>query len=113
MSKLNKIDNYSTIIENGKITHVLVPLEEFLAYCEEKAYTYVPKQVGDAVLDGVSPLRAWREFKKLTQAEMGCRMSISREAYQQMEAASRPRKATLTLAAEALGIDKEQLVELY
>ena len=79
----------------------------------EQEYTYVPKQVGDAVLDGEAPLKAWREYKGFSQAEMGRRMGTSREAYQQMEAATRPRKTTLEKAAAALGIELAQLQELY
>jgi len=45
----------------------------------------------------------------LTQAEMTARMGITQAGYAQIEAAKRPRKATLQKAAEALGITLEQL----
>ena len=57
-------------------------------------------------------LQAWREYLMLTQAEMAARMGITQAGYAQIEAAKRPRKATLQKAAEALGITLEQLAEL-
>jgi DNA-binding XRE family transcriptional regulator len=113
MNKAIKNIHHPVIYENGRPVSVLVPIDEYLDSRQERAYTYVPEAVGEAVLDGMSPLKAWREFKKLTQEEMGQRMKISREAYRQMEAAQRPRKATLLRAAQALSIDQAQLLDLY
>lgn len=63
-----------------------------------------------ALLDGgMSAVRAWREYLRLTQAEVAARMGVSQAAYAQMESAKRPRKATLARIAAALGIDVEQL----
>jgi transcriptional regulator with XRE-family HTH domain len=45
----------------------------------------------------------------LTQSEMAERMGITQAGYAQIEAAKRPRKATLEKAAIALGISLEQL----
>ena len=52
---------------------------------------------------------SWREYLMLTQSEMAERMGITQAGYAQIEAAKRPRKATLQKAAEALGITLEQL----
>jgi transcriptional regulator with XRE-family HTH domain len=54
-------------------------------------------------------LQAWREYLMLTQADMAECMGITQAGYAQIEAAKRPRKATLQKAAEALGITLEQL----
>ena len=69
----------------------------------------IPNQVISAAVDGQSMLQAWREYLMLTQTEMAERMGISQAGYAQIEAAKRPRKATLLKAAEALGISLEQL----
>jgi transcriptional regulator with XRE-family HTH domain len=45
----------------------------------------------------------------MTQADMAERMGITQAGYAQIEAAKRPRKATLQKAALALGISVEQL----
>ena len=65
--------------------------------------------VGRRIIDEVSMLQAWREHLMLTQTEMAERMGISQAGYAQIEAAKRPRKATLQKAADALGISLEQL----
>ena len=69
----------------------------------------VSNEVVSATVDGASPMRAWREHLRLTQAEVAARLGITQAAYAQMEAAKRPRKATFTRVAEALDISIEQL----
>ena len=61
-------------------------------------------------LDGKSLVRAWREYKGLTQLEVAGRMGVSRAAYAQMEAPdSNPRYSTLKRLAKALGVEVDQL----
>ncbi len=62
------------------------------------------------MVEGASAARAWREHLGLTQAEVAERMGITQAALAQMEAATRPRKATRVKLATALGLDVEQLV---
>jgi transcriptional regulator with XRE-family HTH domain len=65
--------------------------------------------VGKRIMEEVSLLQAWREYLMLTQAEMATRMGMSQADYAQIEAAKRPRKATLEKAAIAMGISLDQL----
>ena len=70
----------------------------------------IPNAVVGMVFDGsMSAAKAWREYLRLTQAEVAVRMGVSQAAYAQMEAARRPRKATLAKVVAALGLDVEQL----
>ncbi len=70
----------------------------------------IPNTVVNAVFDqGASVIAAWREHLHLTQAEVASRMGISQAAFAQMEAAKRPRKATLAKVGAALGLDLAQL----
>jgi transcriptional regulator with XRE-family HTH domain len=67
------------------------------------------KVVGLTVKKGYPLVRAWREYLKLTQAEVADRMGISQAALSQMEAGGkRLRKATLEKPAAAMGIRVEQ-----
>ena len=107
---------YPILSTNGQPSHVLVPIEDFDALMKKSVadgHTFVPLDVGEAVLDGDTPLKAWRNHKRLTQAEMGGRMGVTRSSYAQMEKSERPQKATLEKAAAALGIALPQLTELY
>jgi transcriptional regulator with XRE-family HTH domain len=57
------------------------------------------------ILDGVSLIRAWREYKGLRQRDVAERLGISQSAYSQMENSdSEPRVATLQRVAAALGV---------
>lgn len=75
--------------------------------------TFVPSEVGEAVGEGISPLRAWREHLRLTQDDVAQRMGVTRPAYTQMEQSEKPHRATLERAATAFGIEFAQLIELY
>ena len=54
--------------------------------------------------------RAWREYLGLTQDEVATKMGITQSALAQIEASSKPRKATRQKLALALGINVEQLI---
>ena len=104
---------------NGQPSHVLVPLERYLAMTGHseatppEGYVFVPPEVALLVDDEASPLRAWREYLKFTQEEVALRMGITRSAYTQMEHSGKPHRFTLERAAKAFGIELEQILELY
>jgi ribosome-binding protein aMBF1 (putative translation factor) len=86
--------------------------EEYLAmrhYREEKVY--IPHEVVEKhLLEEKNLIRAWREYKGLSQGEMAKRMSISQAAYSQMErTGSQIRKVTREKIAEAMGVSCKQL----
>jgi transcriptional regulator with XRE-family HTH domain len=61
-------------------------------------------------MEGKSLVRAWREYKDLSQAQMAERMGISRPAYAQLEAkGANLRTTTIHRLAAALGVSWEQL----
>jgi len=96
--------------EDGKPAFVVVPYAQFRRMTGGFTPGTVPNAVvGMAFEDGMSPTKAWREYLRLTQAEIATRMGVSQAAYAQMEKAKRPRKATLAKLAKALGIEVEQL----
>ena len=107
---------YPILTTNGQPSHVLVPIADFDALMKKSVadgHTFVPLDVGEAVMDGAAPLKAWRNHKRLTQEEVAERMGVTRSLYAQMEKSGRPRQATLAKAAAALGVDLAQLAELY
>ena len=71
----------------------------------------MPNSVVNRVFeDEVTPAKAWREYLRLTQADVAARMGLTQAAYAQTEAAKRPRKTTLQKLAGALGLSIDQLV---
>ncbi len=105
--------DYQIIEQDGKPTFAVVPYDQFKALLDsvDEADVYIPHDVvRKNAIEGMSMLRAWREHKKLTQAEVAKRMGITQAALAQMEKPdARPRKATLKKFAEALEISIEQL----
>lgn len=62
-----------------------------------------------AVVDGATPAKAWREHLGLSQGDVAGRLGISQSAYSQQEASDKLRKSSLKKIAAALGLELEQL----
>ena len=94
---------------DGAPAFVVMPYAEWVAQCE-KDQRGVPHEVVNLVFDNEwSPIRAWREYLALTQAEVASRIGISQAAYAQSEAAAKPRKSTLQKIAKAMNLTLEQI----
>ncbi len=103
---------FQTIMENGKPKYAVVPMEAFRALLNKAgaAEATIPHEVVSAVVDGMTPARAWREYLGLSQAKVAQRMDISQPAYAQMEAKGvKVRKVTREGIASALGLVPEQM----
>ncbi len=94
---------------DGKPAFVVVPYAEFRRMAGGFTPGMIPHAVVSAEVDGASAARAWRDYLRLTQAEVAARMGVSQAAYAQMESAKRPRKVTLEKIAAALGLEVAQL----
>jgi len=110
---------YPIVSTDGKTTHVLVPIEDYLRIIVQRdvppsGYTFFPYEVSEKTLYGISPLWAWREYLGLTQEEVARRMGITHPVYTQMEQqAEEPHRDILEKAAAAFGIEPGQLIDLY
>jgi len=94
---------------DGSIEYVVMPYEEYLRILG-KAETLVPHEVvGLAIDNDWTPVRAWREYFELTQADIAARLGITQPAYAQQESSVKLRKSTREKIAVALGIRAEQL----
>lgn len=107
---MNARINFQTLLgTDGQPAFVVVPYTEFIRMNGGFTPGSIPHAVVSAQVDGDSAIKAWREYFRLTQAELAQRMGISQAAYAQIETAKRPRKVTLQKVADALGLDLEQL----
>ncbi len=94
---------------HGNPAFVVIPYDEFVSRYEEKR-AWIPNEVVEkTVMEGASPIRAWREHLGLTQEDVARRLGITQSAFAQLETSRRPRKTTLRRVADALGIEVEQL----
>ena len=100
--------------EEGKPIFAVVPYDEYLDLVarRDRDITIPHAVVGANVIEGKSMIRAWREYKKLTQKQMAEKLGITQSAYSQLEKpGAKPRYATLEKIASALGIMVEQVTD--
>ncbi|MBS4079245.1 helix-turn-helix domain-containing protein [Pseudomonas rustica] len=91
----------------GKPAFVVILYAQYVA--QKIQPNLIPHEVVSRMVDGATPIRAWREYLNLTQEEVANRMGISQPAFAQQEAVSKPRKATREKIAAAFGITASQL----
>ena len=76
------------------------------------AETWFPNEVVKANARGDSLIKAWREYRGLTQAELAEAAAMKQPALARLEnSTSIPRAATIARLATALGIEPAQLLE--
>ena len=61
------------------------------------------------VLEDIPPIRAWRKYLKMTQAEAARRLDMTQAAFAQIEKAQKNHAETLRKVAAAFGISPVQL----
>lgn len=94
---------------DGKPAFVVLPYAEYIKR-EAMDGGYVPNEVVGMVFEKeFTPMKAWRDYLGLTQAELAARLDITQAAFAQLEASKRPRKSTLRRVASAMGLTFEQL----
>ena len=86
---------------------VVIPYAQYIAQKVEP--DLIPHEVVSRIVDGATPIRAWREHLNLTQDEVAKRMGITQPAFAQQETVAKPRKATREKIALAFGITASQL----
>jgi predicted XRE-type DNA-binding protein len=104
---------FQTILKDGKPAFVVIPYDEFLrnfAKPRIPADGTIPHEVVELIIKHKYSLpRAWREYLKLTQAEVAERMGVTQPALSQLERTQTLRKASREKLATALGVHAEQL----
>ena len=95
---------------DGLPAFAVIPYNDYLKMTSQPAEYTVPNEVvGKVVTEGVTPIRAWREYLGLTQAEVAGRLGISQPSYAAQESSTKLRKSTREKIAKALGVVVAQL----
>ncbi len=104
--------NHQVIEKDGQPLFVLVPYDEYQAMVEKDIEVTIPHNVVERhILEEVRLVRAWREYKNLSQQNVATKMNISQSAYSQMEKPdAKLRASTIIKIASALEISPAQLV---
>jgi len=86
-------------------------IEEYFKLIQSGEEQTIPSEVTFAILQGVNPIRAWREYKQIKVKELANRAGITPSYLSQIETGKRnPTIDTLKAIAQALGIDVEMLI---
>ena len=105
------------ITQNGKPAFAVIPWNDYLELIRnqveaDQSDVWFPNEVVKANVRGDSLVKAWREYFKLTQAQLAAKTGMKQSALARLENSdARPRRATLAKLAEAMGIDVDQLIE--
>lgn len=73
---------------DGKPAFVVMPYAQYVA--QQKEPGLIPHGVVRRMVDGATPIRAWRKHLHLTQDEVAKRLEISQPAFAQQESVARP-----------------------
>ncbi len=86
-------------------------IEEYFELLKSGEEQIIPSEVTFAILQGVNPIRAWREYKQIKVKELAKWAGITPSYLSQIETGKRtPTIDTLKAIAEALAIDVEMLI---
>ncbi len=86
-------------------------IEKHLSAIEEGTEITVPGEITFAILEGTSPIRAWREYKQIKMNELAKKVGISAAYLSQIENGKRnPTIDTLKAIAAELDIEVEMLI---
>lgn len=108
---MNEHIDHQIIKKDGIPIFVVVPYEEYLQFKKPEKKVYFPHEVVEKhAIEEKSIIRAWREYKGISQEEMAKRIGITQAALSQMEnPKAKLRRKTLVKIAVALEVDIEQL----
>lgn len=103
-----------TVILSGVVAEMLQDIRDYddvvarIASGEEEL---IPARVPYAILDGASPVKVWREYRGLSQAELAQAAGISTAYLSQIETGKRVGKtAVLQAIARALNLTLDDIV---
>ncbi len=99
--------NVQIILKDGHPEYAVVPIEDYRrmvaslediediraidqALREDRAGDSIPGEIVNAIIDGVTPLRAWRLYRKFTLVSLADRTGISRSYLSQIENGKKP-----------------------
>lgn len=102
---------YKKIQEALEDAEDIQDIERNVKAIQEGKEITVPGEVTFAVLGGISPIRAWREYKKIKMNELAKKVGISAAYLSQIENGKRnPTIDSLKLIAKGLDIEVEMLI---
>ena len=104
-------NEYRKLREATEDTEDIRDIEENLKAIREKRETAIPSEITFAIIDGIHPVRAWREYKKIKMNHLAKQAGISPAYLSQIETEKRnPSVNILKDIAKALKVEIEMLI---
>ena len=105
-------EEYLKLIEQAELLEDIRDFDEMNAAIKRGEEELIPAEVVNAILDGKSPIKVWREYRGLTQQQLADRIGISKPYLSQLETGKRTGTAeVLSAIAEALDVSLEQVAD--
>lgn len=102
---------YEKLQEAMEDAEDILTIEENVKAVREGREITIPGEITFAVLDGTSPIRAWREYRQIKMGELAKKIGISPAYLSQIENGKRnPTLDTLKSIAMELKIDIDMLI---
>jgi DNA-binding XRE family transcriptional regulator len=105
-------EEYLKLIEQVELLEDIRDFDEINAAIKRGEEELIPAEVVNAILDGKSPIKVWREYRGLTQQQLADMVGISKPYLSQLETGKRTGTTeVLSAIAEALNVSLEQVAE--
>jgi DNA-binding XRE family transcriptional regulator len=105
-------EEYLKLIEQAELLEDIRDFDEINAAIKRGEEELIPAEVVNAILDGKSPIKVWREYRGLTQQQLADVVGISKPYLSQLETGKRTGTTeVLSTIAEALNVSLEQVAE--
>ena len=103
-------EEYLKLIEQAELLEDIRDFDEISAAIQRGEEELIPAEVVNAILDGKSPIKVWREYRGLTQQQLADMIGISKPYLSQLETGKRTGTTdVLSAIAEALKVSLEQV----
>jgi DNA-binding XRE family transcriptional regulator len=105
-------EEYLKLIEQAELLEDISDFDEIYAAIKRGEEELIPAEVVNAILDGKSPIKVWREYRGLTQQQLAEMVGISKPYLSQLETGKRTGTTeVLSTIAETLNVSLEQVAE--
>ncbi|MEE9259138.1 MAG: helix-turn-helix transcriptional regulator [Nitrospinaceae bacterium] len=99
---------YVRLVESAELAEDIRDIKKFR---EEDDGERVPAEVVNRILEGESPMKVWRQFRKMTQEQLAKKTGISKPYISQLERGKRQgRPEVLRSIADALQLTVDDLI---
>ena len=104
-------NEYQKLYEAIEDTEDIKDIEKHLHAIQQGTETTIPGEITFAILDGINPIRAWREYKQIKMKKLAKQVGISPAYLSQIENSKRnPTIDKLKAIAAELDIEVEMLI---